>query len=172
MADIADVSRDIRCLPDEFLVMLTSHLDVEMGPWTNKGPDVMMAGGNMKIDHTGVLQNAQLPTDVCPVMFEDSATEPMSLPVVVNTEKQMFDASPLRWWSPQVYKMAVLRDGSILNLTVVWWMRLYLNRGCLRSTKSEVFSLAVLARGRCCGSPPGSGKDSHSVSVCPAGCWE
>ena len=38
-------------------------------------------------------------------------------------------------------------------------------------TKSEVFSLAVLAGGRCCGSPPGSGKDSHSASVCPAGCW-
>ena len=33
---------------------------------------------------------------------------------------------------------------------------------------SEVFSLAVLAGegggGRCCGSPPGSGRDSHSES--------
>ena len=38
-------------------------------------------------------------------------------------------------------------------------------------TMSEVFSLAVLAGGRCCGSPPGRGKDSHSASVCPAGCW-
>ena len=37
--DIADVSRDIRCLPDEFLVMLTSHLDVEMGPRADEGPD-------------------------------------------------------------------------------------------------------------------------------------
>ena len=44
---------------------------------------------------------------------------------------------------------------------------------------SEVFSLAVLAGGRgggggrCCGSPPpGCGRDSHSTSVCPAGCWE
>ena len=40
-------------------------------------------------------------------------------------------------------------------------------------TMSEVFSLAVLAgAGCCCGSPPGRGRDSHSVSVCPAGCWE
>ena len=40
---------------------------------------------------------------------------------------------------------------------------------------SEVFSLAVLAGGggvRCWGSPPGRGRDSHSASVCPAGCWE
>ena len=40
---------------------------------------------------------------------------------------------------------------------------------------SEVFSLSVLAGGgggRCCGSPPGRGRDSHNASVCPAGCWE
>ena len=39
------------------------------------------------------------------------------------------------------------------------------------ATKSEVFSLAVLAGGggRCCGSPPGRCRDSHSASVCPAG---
>ena len=39
-------------------------------------------------------------------------------------------------------------------------------------TKSEVFSLAVLAGGRCCGNPPGRGRDRHSASVCTAGCWE
>ena len=40
------------------------------------------------------------------------------------------------------------------------------------ATKSEVFSLAVLAVGRSCGSLPGRGRDSHSASVCPTGCWE
>ena len=43
------------------------------------------------------------------------------------------------------------------------------------TTMSEVFSLAVFAGGgggRCCGSPPGRGRDSHSASVCPARCWE
>ena len=134
VVDIVDVSRDIRCFPDGFPVMLTLHLDVEMGPRADEGPDVVMAGWNMKIDDTGVLQNAQLPTDVCLVMLEDSATEPMSLPVVVIRKRRlMFDGSPLRWWSLQVYKMAVLRDGSILNLTFGWWMRLYLIRRCLRS---------------------------------------
>ena len=79
VVDIADVSRDIRCLPDEFPVMLTLHLDVQMGPRADEGPDVVMARWNMKIDDTGVLQNAQLLRDVCPVMLEDSATEPMSI---------------------------------------------------------------------------------------------
>ena len=41
-------------------------------------------------------------------------------------------------------------------------------------TKSEVFSLAVLAGGG--GSllrqPSGRGRDSHSASVCPTGFWE
>ena len=52
MVDIAHVSRDIRRLPDAFLVMLTSHLDVEMGPQADEGPDVVMARWNMKI-HPG-----------------------------------------------------------------------------------------------------------------------
>ena len=96
VVDIADVSRDIRSLPDAFPVMLTLHLDVEMGPQADEGPDVVMAGWNMEIDDTGVIQNTQLLTDGCPVMLEDSATEPMSLPVVVNTERLMLDGSPLR----------------------------------------------------------------------------
>ena len=82
--DITDVSRDIRCLPDAFPVMHTSHLDVEMGPQADEGPNVMMAGWDMESDDTGVIQDAQLLTDGCPMMFADSATEPMSIPVVVN----------------------------------------------------------------------------------------
>ena len=37
-------------------------------------------------DATGVTQDAQLRTEVCPMMSEDSAMEPLSLPVVANTE--------------------------------------------------------------------------------------
>ena len=106
VVDIADISRDIRCLPDVFPVMLdrtaagpmTLHLDVEMGPQADEGPDVVLAGWDMERDDTGVIQNTRLLTDVYPMMFEDPATEPMSLPVVVNTETQV-DGSPLRQWS-------------------------------------------------------------------------
>ena len=38
---------------------------------------------------TGVTGEAQLRTDVCPVMSEDSAMEPMSLPVVAHKETQV-----------------------------------------------------------------------------------
>ena len=42
-------------------------------------------------------------------------------------------------------------------------------------TITEVFSSAVCAGGgggRCCGSPPGRGRDSHGSGVCPAGRWK
>ena len=59
-------------------------------------------------------------TDVCPIMFEDSATEPMFLPgLLIRKRRFMLDVSPLRRWSLQVMDVAVLRDSSILNLTVV-----------------------------------------------------
>ena len=174
--DITDASRDIRCLPDAFPVMLTSHLDVEMGPQTDEGPDMVMAGWNMESDDTGVIQDAQLLTDVCPMMLEDSATEPMSLPVVVNTETQVV----VRWESTSV----VVPSGDGSGRPAGW---LDTKSDCcvvdeiildleMSPIVSEVFSHAILAGGgRCCGSPPpppGRGKDSHSASVCPAGCWE
>ena len=46
-------------------------------------------------DDTGVTRDAQLQTDVCPMMSTDSAMEPMSLPVVAS--RLMLDVSPL-WW--------------------------------------------------------------------------
>ena len=59
----------------------------------------MIAGGNMKIDHTGVPKNAQLATDVCPVMFEDSATEPYLWLLMRKSRCSMgahFGGGPLR----------------------------------------------------------------------------
>ena len=98
VVDITDVSRDIKCLPDAFPVLLTSYLNVEMGPQADEGPDVVMAGWNMESDDTGAIQDSQLRTDVCLMMFEDSAAEPMSLPVVVNTVTQV----DVRWESTSV----------------------------------------------------------------------
>ena len=48
-------------------------------------------------------------------MSEESATVPLSLPVVVNTETQV----DVRWETTSVMDVAVLRGGSILNLPVV-----------------------------------------------------
>ena len=123
------------------------------------------------------------------MMFEDSAAEPMSLPVVVNTVTQV----DVRWESTSV--VVPSSDGSghpagwldtesdccvvdeiILDPEMSPIVSMRSAAGpTLLPTKSEVFSLAVLVGGgggRCCGSPPGRGKDSHSASVCPAGCWE
>ena len=51
----------------------------------------------------------------CPMMFEYSATGSLSLPAVVNTETQVDD----RWEITSAVDVAILRDVSILNLTVV-----------------------------------------------------
>ena len=51
-------------------------------------------------DATGVTQDDQLWTEVCLMMLEDSAIEPMSLPVgLIWKRRLMFDGSPLRWLS-------------------------------------------------------------------------
>ena len=39
-------------------------------------------------------------------------------------------------------------------------------------TITEIYSSVVFAGGRCCGSPPGRGRDSHGSGVCPAGRWK
>ena len=47
----------------------------------------------MECDYSGVIQNAQLRADVGPMMLEDSAFEPMSLPVGTSMETQV----DVRW---------------------------------------------------------------------------
>ena len=74
---------------------ITSHVDVEMGPQVDEGPDVVLAGQDMERDDTDVIRDTRLLTDVCPMMFDDSATELLPLPVVVNTETQV----DVRWES-------------------------------------------------------------------------
>ena len=120
------------------------------------------------------------------MMFDESATEPLSLPVVVNTETQVdvrleptlavvpfVDGCgrPAGWLDsesdcdgmdeivlvPEMSPIVSVRSAAVPTFL---------------PAMSEVFSLAVLAGVHCCGSPPGRGRDSHSTSVCPAGCWE
>ena len=135
---------------------------------------------------TGATGEALLRTDVCPVLSRDSAMEPLSFLVVADTDTQVEVE-----WEPT----SVVAPSSCVSGCPVGWLdtesdccMVYENMldtemspiisvqsaavPAFLATKSELFSLAVLAGGRCCGSPPGRGRDSHSASVCPAGCWE
>ena len=74
VVDIADIRRDIGNLPDVFPVILdipatvpiTLPVDVEMSPQVDEGPDVVLAGRDMKVDDTYVVQDTRLLTDVRP----------------------------------------------------------------------------------------------------------
>ena len=103
--DIADIRRDIQNLPDVFPVMfdktaavpMTLPVGVEMGPQVDDDPYVVLTGRDMEVGDTDVDRDIRVLTDVCPMMFDESATGPLSLPVVVNTETQlMLDGRPLR----------------------------------------------------------------------------
>ena len=52
-----------------------------------------MSERDMEVDDADVNRDIRLMTDVCPMMFEESATVPLSLPVVVDTETQV----DVRW---------------------------------------------------------------------------
>ena len=120
------------------------------------------------MDDTDVNRDIRLLTDVCPMMIEESATVPLSLPVVVDTETQV----DVRWETTS----AVVPFGDGCGRPA-GWLDSQKSDCCVivldpemspivsvRSTavpaflptKSEVCSLAVLAGGPCCGSPPGS----------------
>ena len=187
---VPDINQDIHVLPDAFPVMfdektampMSLPVVVETGPQVGCESYLLLSERDMEVDDTDVIQDIRLLTDVCPMMFEDSATGPLSLPVVVNTETQV-DA---RWETTS----AVVPFGDAYGRPAGW---LNSESDCcvmdaivldpemspiisVRSapvpaflpTKSEVFSLAVLAAA----APPGRGRDSHSASVCPAGCWD
>ena len=117
--DLVDIRRDVRNLPDAFpaifdkmaAVPMSLPVVVETGPQVGYESDLLLSERDIEVDATDVIRDIRLLTDVCPMMFEESATVPLSLPVVVDTETQ--------WWSPSVMDVAVLRDGSILNLTAV-----------------------------------------------------
>ena len=148
--------------PDTLLPM-SLPVVVETGPQVWCESDLLLSERDMKVDDTDtdVIRDIRLLTDVCPMMLEDSATVPLSLPVVVNTETQV-DA---RWETTS----AVVPFGDGCGRPAGW---LNSKSDCcvmdeivldpemspivsVRSaavpaflpTKSEVFSLAVLAGG-------------------------
>ena len=192
--DVVNIRRDIRNLPDVFPVMfdktaavpMTLPVGVKMGPQVEEDPDVVLTGQDMEEGDTDVSRDIRVLTDLCPMMFDESASEPLSLPVVVNTETQV----DVRWEStlavvpfvdgcgrPAGWLFSECDCCVMDEIVLVPEMSLSIS---MRSAAVptflpamyEVFSLAVLAGGRCCGSPPGHDRDSHSASVCPAGCWE
>ena len=142
----------------------------------------------MEVDDTDVIRDTRLLTDVCLMMLDESATVPLSLPVVVNMETQV----DVRWETTSVVvpfgdgcgrpagcldseSDCCVMDKIVLDpeMSPIISVRSAAVPAFL-PTKSEVLSLALLAGGggRCCGSPPGRGRDSHSASVCPTGCWK
>ena len=123
-----DTRRDIRNLSDVFLVLvdkmaavpLTLPVGVEMGPQVEEDPDVVLTGRDMEMGDMDVSRDIRVLTDVCPMMFDESATGLSSLPLwlLIRKHRLMLDGRPLWRWSPSFMGEAVLRDGSILNLTV------------------------------------------------------
>ena len=104
--DVEVIGRDIRNLPDVFPVIfdktaavpMTLHVGVEMDPQVEEDPDVVLTGRDMEGGDTDVGRDIRVLTDVCPMMFDEAVTEPLSLPVVVNTETQV----DVRWESTLV----------------------------------------------------------------------
>ena len=139
----------------------------------------------MEVDDTDVIRDTRLLTDVCLMMLDESATVPLSLPVVANMETQV----DVRWETTSAVvpfgdgcgrpagcldseSDCCVMDEIVLDpeMSPIISVRSEAVPAFL-PTKSEVFSLALLAGGgggRCCGSPPGRGRDSHSASVCPS----
>ena len=99
--DIGDIRRDVQKLSDVFPVRfdksatlpMTLPVHVDMGPQVDDDPDVMLTGRDVEVSDTDVGRDIRVLTDGCPIMFEESATVLLSLPVVVNTEPQ----GDVRW---------------------------------------------------------------------------
>ena len=104
--DLVDIRRDVRNLPDAVpaifdktaAVPLSLPVVVETGPQVGCDSDLLLSERDMEVDDMDVNRDIRLLTDVCPMRFEESATVQLSSAVM---------------------DVAVLRDGSILNLTVV-----------------------------------------------------
>ena len=134
----------------------------------------------------GAAGEVQLQTDVCPMLSRGLAMEPMSFPVVTDVVTQVEvgweptsvvhpsgceSGRPVGWFDTEADGWMV--DEMMLDpeMSPIVSVRNAAVPAFL-ATKSEVFSLAVLAGGSVLRQPPGRARDSHRASVCPAGCWE
>ena len=112
---------------------------------------------DMEVDDTNVNRDFRLLTDVSLMRFEELATVPLSWPVVVDTETQVGDGCgrPAGWLnskSDYCVMDEIVLDPEMSPIVSVRSVAV----PAFLPTKSEVCSLAVLAGGPCCGSPPGS----------------
>ena len=111
---ISDIPTDIRNLPDVFpvrfdetaAVPIILPVVVDMGPQVDDDPDVLLTGRDMEVDDVGIGRDIRILMDVCPMMFDESATVSLSLPVVIDTETQV----DVRWASTSA--VVPLVDGS------------------------------------------------------------
>ena len=111
----------------------------------------------------GAAGEVRLWTDVCPMLSRDSAMEPMSFPVVTDVDTQVEvgweptsvvhpsgceSGHPVRWLDTEADGWMV--DEMMLDpeMSPIVSVRSVAVPAFL-ATKSEVFSLAVLAGGRC-----------------------
>ena len=98
-SDLVDIRCDDRNLPDALpaifdkmaVVPMSLPVVVETGPHVGCESDLLLSERDMEVDDTDVIRDIRLLTR--PMMFEESATVPLSLPVVVDTETQV----DLRW---------------------------------------------------------------------------
>ena len=111
---ISDILTDIRNLPDVFpvrfdetaAVPIILPVVVDMGPQVDDDPDVLLTGRDMEVDDVDIGRDIRVLMDVCPMMFDESATVWLSLPVVIDTETQV----DVRWASTSA--VVPLVDGS------------------------------------------------------------
>ena len=95
--DIVDIRWAIQNLPDVFPVMVDKtvavskilSVGVDMGLYGDEVPVVVLTGRDMEVGDTDVGRDIRVLTDVCPLVLNESATEPLSLPVVVETGSQV-----------------------------------------------------------------------------------
>ena len=164
--DVINVQHKVRKRPNVVVVDMVKTAGVDNQNIRN----TMDAGGDV----------LDVP-DVFPVELEVSANEPMSLQVETDMGQQVeVGWEPTLMAAPLVYKDGhmtewpdIKSDGVLVNdimleseMSPVGSV-LGAAEPALLATKSEVFSPVVLAGGRCCGSPTGRGRGSHSASFCP-----
>ena len=88
-----DINQDIRVLPDVFpamwdetaVVPLPLPVVVETGPQVGYDPDILVSGLDIEVGIMDITQDIRVLSDVFPAMSDETATVPLSSPVVTDT---------------------------------------------------------------------------------------
>ena len=152
----------VDCDPD-----LTLSVDEEKDSQVEDGPDVL-SGRVMDMGDPDVGRNIQVLMDVGPMMIDGSDTDPLSLPVVANTEKQVDvrweatlevvpfvvgDVCPMGWLETE-YDGCVMEEVVLVpEMSPIISMKSVVVPTFLPAL-SEVCSLTILAGGSLLQQPP------------------